>query len=87
MGNQQNLSPRVAERVFEVVFPSYMGLWRNWERRCFASIRFEGSSPFSSTVLTLYLHKLYPISLKGEHLSYKEKAEERYLYWVLGMVW
>ena len=27
MGNQQNLSPRVAERVFEAVFPSFMALW------------------------------------------------------------
>ena len=39
MGNQQNLSPRAAERVFEAVFLSPMGMWRNWERRCFASIR------------------------------------------------
>ena len=38
MGNQQNLGPKVAERVFGAVFPSY-GAVAQWERNCFASRR------------------------------------------------
>ena len=37
MGNQQNLSLRVAERVFEAVFPSYGPIAPTGESICLAS--------------------------------------------------
>ena len=50
MGNQQNLSPRVAERVFEAVFPSYMGFGtaRGGRLPCKQDIQM-GSIPIRST--------------------------------------
>ncbi len=48
MGNQQNLSPRVAERVFEAVFPSYGGVAQLGEQRpCKSYV--VGSIPITST--------------------------------------
>ena len=50
MGNQQNLSPRVAERVFEAVFSSFMGCGTAWGGRlpCKQDIQ-VGSIPTRST--------------------------------------
>lgn len=45
MGNQQDLSPRVAEKGFEAVFPSYMGRKSQWGDTGFAIQRWRVQSP------------------------------------------
>lgn len=59
MGNQQNLSPRVAERVFEAVFPSYGALTQLGEYLlCKQAVM--GSIPIGST-LSLHCTKAVPL--------------------------
>lgn len=49
MGNQQNLSPRIAERVFEAMFPSCFGAIAQLGEHLPCTQRVLGSSPSGST--------------------------------------